>query len=308
MDPRLYLQPRRPAGVVLASTSLAFNVFINDSVLIIDLSAGDVSLPGAVRCDASATMPKAITMAQQVAMEEVTPDDKSTCLLLHASEQQAVEAAQALLTHGYPPCRRVYCVSRDALAKTHGFLFVPFGELGSYPNEIIPGQLYLGSAHQANDRSIAELGITHVVRVVERKLAPAGCRQLLCNIPDADDADLSPVLREALPFIESALGKEDGGKVLVHCEKGASRSVSVVCAYLMRESRGALTLADALDRVKTLRPCAQPNGGFLRQLSAFDPNSVPSPGPTLDHAQASKYTNKRARADYPEATDDLPTD
>ena len=50
----------------------------------------------------------------------------------------------------------------------------------------------------------------------------------------------------------------------------ASRSVSVVCAHLMRASGGTLALADALDAVRAQRPCAQPNAGFLAQLEEVD--------------------------------------
>ena len=277
MDARLYLQPPRPAGVILAAPTVAFNVFNNDSVLILDLSNSEQSLPGAVQCGAGA-MPEAIIKAQQKAMDEATPDDASTCLLLYESEERGVSAAEALLAEAIPTCRRVYCTSREAFAKEYGFLFVPFDDLGSYPSEIVAGQLYLGSARQANTRSIGDLGITHVVSIIERKLPPpVGCEHLHCNIPDADDADLAKVLREALPFIEGALAGR--GKVLVHCEAGASRSVSVVCAHLMRASGGALKLADALDRVKALRPCAQPNTGFLTQLAHFDVVQVPSGAP-----------------------------
>merc|ERR1711998_124961 len=95
-----------------------------------------------------------------------------------------------------------------------------------------------------------------------------GCEHLLCQIPDADDAELSPVFSQTQPFIEKALST--GGRVLVHCERGASRSVSVVCAHLMCASDGQLPLADALDRVKLQRPCAQPNCGFLKQLQDLE--------------------------------------
>mmetsp|Transcript_823 Transcript_823/g.2675 ORF Transcript_823/g.2675 Transcript_823/m.2675 type:complete len:122 (-) Transcript_823:11-376(-) len=45
-------------------------------------------------------------------------------------------------------------------------------------------------------------------------------------------ADLTPVMRVALPFLAAAL--RSGGRVLVHCDRGASRSASVVIAHLMQ--------------------------------------------------------------------------
>ena len=72
-------------------------------------------------------------------------------------------------------------------------------------------------------------------------------------------------MNAALPFIASAL--EAGGKVLVHCERGVSRSASVVAAFLM-DMDPALTPSAAVERVRACRPCVKPNPGFLAQLEA----------------------------------------
>ncbi|VDM46323.1 unnamed protein product [Toxocara canis] len=68
-----------------------------------------------------------------------------------------------------------------------------------------------------------------------------------------------------LKFIEDAIN--DGGTVLVHCEVGMSRSVVFVMAYLMR--RYQWSVEKALLHVRTARPIAHPNDGFLRQLQVF---------------------------------------
>ena len=53
-------------------------------------------------------------------------------------------------------------------------------------------------------------------------LGPSARREqswaLRLHIPDADSADLNPVMQEALPFIDTAI--REGGRVLVHCEQG----------------------------------------------------------------------------------------
>lgn len=53
-------------------------------------------------------------------------------------------------------------------------------------------------------------------------------------------------------------------RVLVHCQKGRSRSVTVVAAYLMRCN--GWTATDTLQYVATLRPVIEPNLGFLFRL------------------------------------------
>ncbi|GAW00049.1 dual specificity [Lentinula edodes] len=60
---------------------------------------------------------------------------------------------------------------------------------------------------------------------------------------------------------------DNGGKVLVHCVMGVSRSATVLSAYLMQSRK--LNPSQALELIRTRRPCVQPNYGFLKQLDAF---------------------------------------
>merc|ERR1712087_1002218 len=84
-------------------------------------------------------------------------------------------------------------------------------------------------------------------------------------IDDAPDEDICAHFDASLAFIEAALS--EGGKVLVHCFAGVSRSVTVVSAYLMHSERiGAVA---ALKRVRAKRAVANPNAGFIVQLIRF---------------------------------------
>ncbi|KAK9137194.1 hypothetical protein Sjap_007788 [Stephania japonica] len=80
------------------------------------------------------------------------------------------------------------------------------------------------------------------------------------------DTDLAQYFDECFEFIEEA--KRTGGAVLVHCFAGISRSVTIVLSYLMKKHH--LSLSQALEHVKSKRPRASPNLGFLLQLQKLE--------------------------------------
>lgn len=57
------------------------------------------------------------------------------------------------------------------------------------------------------------------------------------------------------------------GSVLVHCNKGVSRSASFVLGYLMKT--GGLRLDAALDLLKSKRSIVQPNDSFMTQVVTY---------------------------------------
>eukprot|EP00484_Ammonia_sp_Unknown_P015245 CAMPEP_0197055188 /NCGR_PEP_ID=MMETSP1384-20130603/59247_1 /TAXON_ID=29189 /ORGANISM="Ammonia sp." /LENGTH=199 /DNA_ID=CAMNT_0042488675 /DNA_START=22 /DNA_END=621 /DNA_ORIENTATION=- len=97
---------------------------------------------------------------------------------------------------------------------------------------------------------------------------------LFVNIEDTVDAmnDLDKNLNKAYDWIHGELSNPNGGSVLVHCRQGISRSVSVVCYYLMR--RYQITAIMALARVKKSRQKADPNKGFFKVLQLRDPKEI----------------------------------
>ncbi|KJH41485.1 dual specificity phosphatase, catalytic domain protein [Dictyocaulus viviparus] len=73
-------------------------------------------------------------------------------------------------------------------------------------------------------------------------------------------------LSECVAYINDAV--QCNGNVLIHCEAGVSRSVTVVSAYIMQKLK--LTVEEAIDIVKKSRPLACPNSGFFRQLQIYE--------------------------------------
>ncbi|RLN97568.1 hypothetical protein BBJ28_00010968 [Nothophytophthora sp. Chile5] len=71
-----------------------------------------------------------------------------------------------------------------------------------------------------------------------------------------------------LPVKRSIFALATGGKVLVHCFMGRSRSATIILAYLV--SRRGLALSEALRELRRVRPQAQPNTGFYKELLALE--------------------------------------
>lgn len=90
------------------------------------------------------------------------------------------------------------------------------------------------------------------------------CYQVLPLYDDAE-AELAPHLAAARAFIAEA--RAAGGRVLVHCFAGQSRSAALLIGHLMASQR--LGLLEAWAQVRAARPVARPNAGFLAQLAQY---------------------------------------
>jgi protein-tyrosine phosphatase len=175
---------------------------------------------------------------------------------------------------------------------------------GHFPSRILD-HVYLGNVnHASNALMLKELGITHVLSIGESALVPphkhvqptssafysnasAAARartptnslwleQSLGNITVLDIQDIQddgvdpilPHLLTAIEFIEAAHQK--GGKVLVHCRVGVSRSATLVIAYIMKHLDLSLVDAYLLVRAKRLNILIQPTILFMWTLHMYE--------------------------------------
>ncbi|XP_025112847.1 dual specificity protein phosphatase 12-like [Pomacea canaliculata] len=129
--------------------------------------------------------------------------------------------------------------------------------------------LYLGGIQGPfNSEILRSQGITHILSILDRPLLAElveGFKYKFIYALDLYDTDLLQDMEECLEFIEQ--GRQEGS-VLVHCQAGASRSATIVIAYLMRACHMARD--EALSFVKKQRPIVNPNQGFLEQLQLFE--------------------------------------
>ncbi len=64
---------------------------------------------------------------------------------------------------------------------------------------------------------------------------------------------------------------QQSGRVLIHCRGGISRSATLTIAYLMSINHpGCDSVDNALAFLRTKRPVARPNAGFMQQLRDFE--------------------------------------
>ncbi|XP_078660457.1 serine/threonine/tyrosine-interacting-like protein 1 [Branchiostoma floridae x Branchiostoma belcheri] len=138
-----------------------------------------------------------------------------------------------------------------------------------YPSEIVLGALYQGRGDQAtNEKIVSDLRISHIVNISKehQNAFPIYIRYMNIKVDDDMSANVTQLLPKTTEFIAEAI--ESGGRVLVHCNLGVSRSSTVTIAYLMKQRQW--TMKDAFDFLKERRQVAQPNMGFLRQLSKYE--------------------------------------
>eukprot|EP00761_Pharyngomonas_kirbyi_P003887 gb/GECH01003891.1/.p1 GENE.gb/GECH01003891.1/~~gb/GECH01003891.1/.p1 ORF type:complete len:402 (+),score=63.06 gb/GECH01003891.1/:1-1206(+) len=87
-------------------------------------------------------------------------------------------------------------------------------------------------------------------------------------VEDSSNADLLGNLLEVVQFIDQGLNySNENCSVLIHCERGRSRSAAIVGAYLIWKYRW--NVEEALSYVSQRRPSALPNKSFQIQLKRF---------------------------------------
>jgi len=126
----------------------------------------------------------------------------------------------------------------------------------------ILSNLYLSPGFVATDESkLRSDGITHVLNcAIELETQQFTSIQVLhLKLYDSPEQEL-PFAR-AESFISECI--ETGGKCLVHCNAGQSRSASLIIYYLLNKG---ISLNQALAYVKARKPNIRPNFGFASQL------------------------------------------
>ncbi|KLO17443.1 hypothetical protein SCHPADRAFT_900708 [Schizopora paradoxa] len=173
---------------------------------------------------------------------------------------------------------------------------------GSFPSRVLPF-LYLGNLnHAQNAYMLHALGITHVVSVGECALVPppniatsdssSGYHLVAGRGPGGHGSlwmeeregrikvlDIKGVCDDGIDSLQHQLGpvcdwmeraREEGGKILVHCRVGVSRSATVTIAYVMKHLAMSLVDAYLIVRSRRLNVLIQPNMRLLYNLCGWE--------------------------------------
>ncbi|XP_075358043.1 protein phosphatase Slingshot homolog 3 isoform X1 [Mycteria americana] len=135
------------------------------------------------------------------------------------------------------------------------------------PSRVFP-HLYLGSEwNAANLEELQQNRVTHILNVAREidNFFPALFTYMNVRVYDEETAQLLPHWNDTFLFLSRV--RASGGRALVHCRMGLSRSAATVLAYAMKEF--GWPLERALRHVRHCRPGVLPNPGFMRQLDFY---------------------------------------
>lgn len=150
-------------------------------------------------------------------------------------------------------------------------------------SEVLPEALFITSYWVASDEeALRKRNITHIVNSAADicdSCFPDKFQYLTYYLKDANGEEISLLFYKTLEWIHEAIVK--GGRVLVHCREGVSRSATFVIAYLMW--RQSLSFEAAHDLIRQARPICNPNTGFTCQLlllaKRLGTSGQPAPAP-----------------------------
>lgn len=142
-----------------------------------------------------------------------------------------------------------------------------WGGAEAMPSSVIKDKLYVCGTPTRDD--IVRLGVTMVLNLtgkMQPDVMPTSVTHHVYAFLDSRRQDLSDQFEPLTLLIHEELSK--GGRVMVHCQYGVSRSVSIVIAYLMQYQ--AASYEEAFNQVKAVRPTILPNLAFASQLQRHE--------------------------------------
>lgn len=129
--------------------------------------------------------------------------------------------------------------------------------------------IYLGNCKIASNYLFLEsIGITHILNCAkEHPNYFEYCSDIQYKsfpLYDVMNENIEQYFDEATEFIENAV--QSGGRILIHCHAGISRSSTLLTYYIMKKY--SATCEQVLNYIKGIREIVRPNPSYLQQLHA----------------------------------------
>lgn len=139
---------------------------------------------------------------------------------------------------------------------------------------VITDHIVLAGLREVNDEvNTKNLGVTHILNVASEIVIDRKDYVYKHNgiSDDHPKNDIRMILDDNVQFMHQAL--LTGGKVLVHCYSGVSRSAITVMAYLVKHQ--GLSSVDAYHKVLARRGIVDPWPNYLRQFQSWSEQQQP---------------------------------
>ena len=141
----------------------------------------------------------------------------------------------------------------------------------------LTGQLFLAACRAVTSKCLLDLGITNIVNATLE--LPTVAYQKQDTIQIAVEDRVSAKLNIYFDLIADKIQQvhSGGGKILIYCRAGQSRSATLCIAYFMKYHD--MTYEQAFQYVKYRRPIIHPNLGFISQLREYERKLKTRPPP-----------------------------
>lgn len=190
--------------------------------------------------------------------------------------------------------RRILVKASDKMSKKINKRTEKYGQITRH--------ILVGNRECAQDSTLMQsVGVTHVLNICHQlpNFHPQKFIYMKIDVADAPSTNLLPYFRKTSKFLANVEAK--GGRALVHCVAGCSRSVTVVLMHLM--GHHGVHLRDGWEHIKQYRPQTCPNESFKLQLAKLEVEIFGGTSmATIGDYQWNFYEWNRIKTSYPQLT------
>ena len=149
---------------------------------------------------------------------------------------------------------------------------------GLYIVEVVPG-LFMGDLSTSQNFTILrEKKIDVIINLCAKNEERVTCDEIQYidfKLSDREDFEILGHFDHICSLIHEKI--EQNQKVFVHCQKGISRSPTIMMAYMIRYQQTGYE--NAFDQLKKLSPNVGPNFSFLLDLQTYEKLTLPKTQP-----------------------------